>query len=333
MRIDVHTHLVYPEFIKHLAGRSALPNAVPEGGTYVINCRPPYRQLLPLRGLSVEDKLRDMEAMGIDVAVLSHGIPGPELLGGQEADDWAARINDYLASVIAQYPGRFVGWGSIGFGSPERAVAEVERCITRLGFKGIQLFSNINNTVLDAPEFIPVYRHVARLGVPMNMHPTAPLNLVGMDRPNLVPGMGFIYDTSLGTVRLIQSGLFDQEPDLKLIVPHVGGILPYLSGRITRGIDATPPPAGQPPLAHPAQHYLDKLYFDAVGHSLAALEFCYRLVGAERLLFGTDHPFANYTEVATLVERLHCTAAEREMMYHGNAERLLRLTASTASTP
>jgi len=325
MRIDVHTHLGCPDFAQHLQGRSSPPNGVLEGGTYVFNCVPNYRQPAPPQWLNIEEKLREADQMGVDLSVLSHGIPGPEMLGGQEADDWASRINDYLAGVIQRYPGKFIGLGSIGFGSPERSIAEVDRCINQLGFKGIQLFSNTNQKVLDSPEFMPVYRHVATLGVPMNMHPTVPLNMVGMDQPPLVPGMGFIFDTSLATIRLIQRGLFDQAPDMKLIVPHVGGILPYLRGRIERGVDAAPPAAGLPRLARPAKEYLDMIYVDTVAHSIEALDYCYRMVGAERLLYGTDHPFANYIPVSGLVEQLDCSDADREMIYHGNAERLLKL--------
>jgi len=325
MRIDVHTHLLYPEFMKHLLGRGSVPRAVLEGGAYFVDCSPGFRLFSPPQHADVEEKLRDMEGMGVDLSVLSHGIPGPELLGGAEADDWAARINDYLAGVVEQHPGKFVGWGSIGFGSPERSIAEVDRCIHQLGFKGLQLFSNNNQKVLDSPDYMPVYRHIAALGVTLNMHPTAPLNLVGMDETPMVPGMGFIYDTSLGTVRLIMSGLFDQEPVLKLIVPHVGGILPYLWGRIGRSITGWVPPEGEYRLTHPPEYYLEKLYVDTVAHSAAALEYCYRLLGATKLLYGTDHPFANYIAVADLVERLDCSDADRELIYHGNAERLLGL--------
>ena len=197
MRIDVHTHLVYLDFIKHLHGRSSLPNAVRNGGTYVVSCSPGFRAERPPDHFDVEEKLKDMEEMGVELSVLSHGIPGPELLEPAAADDWAARINDHLAGVVERYPDKFLAWGSIGFGSPERSIAEVDRCIQQLGFKGIQLFSNIRQTALDSPEFTPVYQHIAGLGVPMNMHPTAPLNLVGMDKDMMVSGMGFIYDTSL----------------------------------------------------------------------------------------------------------------------------------------
>src|SRR5262249_59502779 len=122
--------------------------------------------------IDMDAKLRDLEAMDIAVSVLSHGLPlGPDVLGGAEADDWAMRINDDLARIIAAYAGKFVGFGTIGFGNPQRAIAEVDRCITQLGFKGIQLFSNIAGKMLDAAEHRPVLQHIGRMGVPVHLHP------------------------------------------------------------------------------------------------------------------------------------------------------------------
>jgi predicted TIM-barrel fold metal-dependent hydrolase len=327
MRIDVHSHFIYLDFVKHLQGRSSFPKAVVEGGTYFSQCGPGFRLPVLPKITDMQVKLRDIEEMNVDRSVLSHGVPGPEVLGGDEADDWAARINDHLAGIIEQYPGTFLGWGSIGFGNVERSIAEIDRCIRQLGFKGIQLFSNINKKVLDSPEFKPIYKHVARLGVPLNMHPTIPLNLVGMDSGSLATGLGFLYDTSLNTVRLIQSGLFDEEPDLKLIVPHVGGIIPYLKGRLERSSEpALRSVTYQPPLKHPFGHYLQQLYYDTVAYHIEALDYCYHLFPVDHLLYGTDHPYGQpYKAIAEMVEGLNCTDAEREQIYHGNAERLLRL--------
>ena len=328
MRIDVHSHFIDLDFIKHLEGRSSLPSSVLDGGTYFTTCAVGFRMPALPRIVDMDVKLRDIEDTGVDVSVLSHGVPGPETLGGQEADDWAARINDHLAGIIESYPGRFIGWATIGFGDTGRSIAEVDRCINELGFKGIQLFSNINQRVLDAPELLPVYRHVASLGVPMNMHPAIPLNLVGMDRSSLITGLGFMFDTSLAAMRLIQSGLFDEAPDLKLIVPHLGGVIPYLKGRLERtGEPSLRSIVAAPELAHPIGHYLDLLYFDTVSYHIEALDYLYRLVGADRLLYGTDHPYGQpFDVIAGMVEQLECTDAEREAIYHGNAERLLKLT-------
>src|SRR6516164_2198223 len=203
-----------------------LPKSLLDGGNYIIQCA---------AGLTLPaiPKARDMEEMKIDVAVLSHGIPfGPDVLDGQEADDWAKRINDNLAEIIDRYPGKFVGFGSIGFGDCQQSIAEVDHCIKKLGFKGIQVFSNVSNKLLDSSEFAPVLKHIGMLGVPMHLHPAIPLNRVGLESASQFLSLGFPYDTSLNTVRLIQSGLLDETPDLKLIVAHIGGVLPYLIGRI-----------------------------------------------------------------------------------------------------
>lgn len=327
MRIDVHTHFLSLDFVKHLQGRSALPRTVVEGGVYVIDCARGWRLPSVPSILDMDVKLKDMAEMRVDLSVLSHGIPGPEVLEADEADTWASRINDDLARIIDAHPGRFLGFGSIGFGSPERSVAEVDRCITQLGFKGIQLFSNINSRTLDQPEFRAVYRRVAELGVPVNMHPAIPMNLNGMDNSSLIVPLGFLYDTSLNAVRLIQSGIFDEAPALRLIVPHVGGVIPYLHGRIDVYNQHTLQFRDRPPLARPMRDYLDRLYIDTVCYHPEALEYCLRFIGPERIVYGTDHPFGNYRLAADIVERSDCSDADRALLYYGNAARLLKLAA------
>ena len=232
-RIDIHTHFQCLDFVKHLLGRSAFPRSVLDGGTYAVECAAGFRVPALPKIIDMDAKLRDLEAMDIAVSVLSHGLPlGPDVLGGTEADDWAMRINDDLARIVAAYPGKFVGFGTIGFGNPQRAIAEVDRCITQLGFKGIQLFSNIAGRMFDAAEHRPVLQHIGRMGVPVHLHPAMPLGLAGLDSPGLALSIGFPYDASLNTLRLIYSGVFDEHPAVTLIVAHTGGVLPYLKGRI-----------------------------------------------------------------------------------------------------
>ena len=133
MRIDIHTHFVCVDFTKHLRGRSVYPSNVLEGGTYFTNCAPGFRTPVLSKAVDLEVKLRDVAEMNVDLSVLSHAVPGPEVLGGEDADYWASRVNDHLAGLIADYPVKFFGWGSLGFGSAKRAVAEVGRCIDQLG--------------------------------------------------------------------------------------------------------------------------------------------------------------------------------------------------------
>ena len=324
MRIDVHTHFQCLDFVKHLQGRSTLPKSLLDGGNYIIQCATGLTVTALPKILDMDEKLRDMEDMKIDIAVLSHGIPfGPDVLDNQEADEWAKRINDNLAEIMERYPGRFIGFGSLGWGDCQRSIAEADRCINRLGFKGIQVLSNISNKLLDSSEFVPVLKHIGMLGVPIHLHPAIPLNRVGLENARQFLPLGFPYDTSLSTLRLIQSGLFDETPDLKLIVAHIGGVLPYLIGRIGTYTAPSPLDPNASLLKHPIEHYLHKLYVDTVCYHIEALECCYKVIGPEQMLYGTDHPFGRYDAPAELLEQLKCSASERELIYRGNAERLL----------
>ena len=118
MKIDIHTHTYFQDFADYLATRNEFPNVVIRDGQIITACSPAFSVVSPPGHREVEAKLEAMDAMGIDFSVLSHGIPGPELLGGAEADDWAIRINDFLARVAEQYPGKFAVWGSLGIRRP-----------------------------------------------------------------------------------------------------------------------------------------------------------------------------------------------------------------------
>jgi predicted TIM-barrel fold metal-dependent hydrolase len=326
VRIDIHTHFQCLDFVKHLQGRENLPRSVLDGGTYVIQCTAGLNIPALSEIVDMEKKLRDMEDMKIDVAALSHGLPfGPDILGGREADEWAMRINDDLARIIDRYPGKFVGLGSIGFGDRRRSIAEVERCVRQLGFNGFQVFSNICGTLLDSPDFRAVLSYIGKLGLPLHLHPAIPLNRLGLDAASLILSLGFPYDTSLNVLRLIQSGLFDDEPDLKLVVAHAGGVIPYLWGRMRTYGAPSRLVTDLPGLGHPIDHYLSKLYVDTVCYHVEALQCCYQVLGAKHLLYGTDHPFGRHDLAVELVDQLNCPASDREWIYHGNAERLLNL--------
>ena len=270
MRIDVHSHLVYLPYLEYLSGRSSLPQGVFRGGTYFVSCSGGYQHASLLSHADVDQKLRDMEDLGIAVSVLSHGMPGPELLGSPEADAWASRINDHLAESDAGPPREIRSLGHSGL-AQHRAYHRRDRPLREtVGFqRRLYLFQHQpedpgQQGILAG---LQAYREP---GVPINMHPTAPINMNGIDHRPLVPGMAFMFDTALATVRMVMSGVFQEYPDLKLIVPHTGGFVPYISGRVGRLIDEWTSPEGWIDLDQSSQFYFDKLYVDTVAHSPAA---------------------------------------------------------------
>ena len=279
--------------------------------------------------LNVDVKLADMDAAGIDLAVLSPALPGPAVLGGTQADSWAARINDELAVITAAHPGRFAAWASLGFGDPSRAIAEVDRCLDQLGLPGFQVWSNIAGRPLDAPDVLPVLEHIADRGAAMHLHPVLPAGQEAMS-PSLMLGFAFPADTSLAILRLIGAGLFDRDP--VIVAAHLGGVLPWLRERLAVHGQASAPLPDRPGLARSMGEYLDQLFVDTVGYGPAPLEYCCTQIGAGRLLFGTDHPFALPGLPGQLLDRLPCTQAQREQIFGGNAQRLLRLDTTTAGT-
>jgi predicted TIM-barrel fold metal-dependent hydrolase len=325
MRIDIHSHLMSVAFLEHLQGRDTLPTAAPDADGFIAHCAPQFS--LPYRApiLHIDAKLADMDAAGIDLAVLSPGLPGPAVLGGTQADSWAARINDELAVIIAAYPGRFAGWASLGFGDPSRTIAEVDRCLDQLGLAGFQIWSNIGGRPLDAPDVLPVLEHIADRGAAIHLHPTLPAQQAMEAVP--LTGFAFPVDTSRSVLRLIGAGLFDRDP--VIVAAHLGGVLPWLRERL--GVHTlTMPSPGQRALPRPVGDYLDRLYVDTVSYGPAPLEYCYTQLGPARLLFGTDHPYAAPGLPGQLVDRLPCTQAEREQILAGNAQRLLRLDVAVA---
>ena len=322
MRIDIHSHLMSVAFLEYLQGRDSLPTAVRDADGYIVRCAPQLSLHYRPPILNIQAKLRDMDAAGIDLAVLSPALPGPAVLGGSQADRWAARINDELAVIAAAHPGRFAGWASLGFGGPARTIAEVDRCLDELGLAGFQIWSNINGRPLDDPDVLPVLEHIVDRGAAIHLHPTLPATQQAMS-PAIMLGFAFPVDTSLAVLRLIGAGLFDRNP--VIIAAHLGGVLPWLRERLGVYGQASPPFPSQPDMARPVSEYLDQLYVDAVSYGSAPLEYGYTQLGADRLLFGSDHPFAAPSLPGQLIDRLPCTPAEREQILAGNAQRLLRL--------
>jgi predicted TIM-barrel fold metal-dependent hydrolase len=324
-RIDIHSHFISPDFADHLGERHSLPMIERRDGRRLIRSAPGL--VVPVIGkmTNLDEKLEDIDELGVDFTVLSHAIPGPEVLGGAEAEEWSRRINDYLASLIGRAPERISAWGMIGFGDPDLSRAEMDRCVNVLGFCGFQLYSNVLGQPLDSDRILEVIGYAAELDVPLNLHPTVPMNTVGMEDLTVLTGLGFVTDTSLNTLRLILSGIFDRYPGLNLIVPHVGGVLPYIHGRVAAHSGGGHIQAGRVDLEHPIGHYLRKLYVDTVTGDVTALRCAYELLGPERLLYGTDHPFANYRQAAEIVDQLGLPENEQKMVYSENTRRLLRL--------
>jgi aminocarboxymuconate-semialdehyde decarboxylase len=318
MRIDVHTHFMSEKVAKTLEKRSQFPYTRFVDNTYHFHCCQGLSLPMAPPLYDMQRKLADMDSAGINIATLSLAIPGPELLGGPEADEVARMVNDLLAEIIATHPNRFWGYATLGFGNIEASLKELDRCFSMLKFRGLQLFSNINGKPLDAPEFRPIFARMAELKRPIFIHPTVPLNQNYLMDLVPVPVLAFMVDNTLAAMRLALSGVLSEYATAPIIIPHVGATVPYLMARLDGMLEHF----GGPGVMQEPSRFLKKLYMDTVAYRPEPLQWCFSLMGANQLLFGTDHPYGSWRLPIQLLEELSCSAGEREQMLHGNAERL-----------
>jgi predicted TIM-barrel fold metal-dependent hydrolase len=318
MRIDVHTHFLSEKVARVLEKRSRFPYTRLVNGTYHFHCCQGLTIPMAPSSHDMQQKLADMDRAGLDVAILSLGIPGPELLGGPEADEVARLVNDLLAEMIATQPKSFWGYATLGFGDIDASLKELDRCFSTLQFRGLQLFSNLNGKPLDAPEFRPIFARMAELKRPIFIHPTVPLNQNYLMDLVPAPILAFMVDNTLAAMRLALSGVLSEYGGAAIIIPHVGATVPYLMARL----DGMMEHFGGPGAMTEPSRVLKTLYMDTVAYRPEPLQWCYAIMGASQLLLGTDHPYGPWRRPVELLQELTCTENEREQMLHGNAERL-----------
>ncbi|MFQ5693037.1 MAG: amidohydrolase family protein [Nitrospinota bacterium] len=323
MKIDIQCHFYPEKLVERLEKRSAPPNAFrKDGRTFAFASKHTGFPLPPPLN-DLDEKLRAMDEAGVDVQVLSVNVPGPELAGGREADELAELAHDCLAEITQKHPDKFWGIATLGLGDMDRSLRELDRCLNDLGFKAVQLFSNVRGVPLDDASLHPLYERCAELDLPIFLHPTAPiLSEAAMADYNLIPIVGFLFDTTLAALRLILSGTLRKFPGVKFVLPHVGSTIPYLMGRIDHLTASLP--GGREHIDKAPSEYFRQFYFDTVASYQPAIDYFYAIYGADNLLFGSDYPWVGMDTAVQLVERLPAKDIDRERIYSQNALDLLR---------
>lgn len=320
VRVDCQSHLFPAAYAELLTRNRRAPTTVGGDGRYVIDYGDVQRFTLRLADYDPDVKLRAMDEVGIDVSVLSVNIPGPELLPPELAVEGARLCNDSVAEVCARHPDRFVGLASLPLGDAGAALAELDRAVDALDLRGVVLPSHVAGMPVDAPRLEPLYARVAARGVPLVLHPTVPAWGEAIKDYAMIPMVGFLVDTSIAMLRLILGGVLERHPTLRVVHPHAGGVLPYLMGRVEdqtevkgRGRDHIT----QSPLA-----YYRRVYLDLVSPSALAMRYAYDFSGADRLLFGSDHPWVSMSRFVELVDGLDVPEEDKAKIFGGNARAL-----------
>lgn len=276
-------------------------------------------------------RLNDMDAGGIAVQVISHGAPGTEQLDPDQAVPIARQANDHLAQAVKRHPDRLAAFATLPTAAPNEAADELERTVAEHGFKGALINGHVRGRFLDERSFWPIFERAQNLNVPIYLHPTEPPGAVRDAYYKNLPqpiantlatsGWGWHVDTGLHVLRLIAAGVLDEYPRLQIIVGHMGEALPFFLDRTSRNLQRL---GG---LATPLEHYVaENLHFTTSGmFSYPPLTCLLSVVGADRVMFSVDYPFAANDEGRDFMQNAPISKLDREKLAHGNAERLLGL--------
>jgi predicted TIM-barrel fold metal-dependent hydrolase len=322
--VDVQTHFLPPTMVSALERRTEVPRVVVNDSRRMVHYADSRAAAYPLLDemVDLDRKLQAMDAGGIDVSVLSVNIPGIDCFDADEAPSIARAVNDELADLVASHKDRLEAFAALPMQVPEAAATELTRAVGA-GLRGAMLYSNVAGRSLDEPAFRVVFSAAAEADAPLLIHPTYPLSAATLDVYALIPVVGFMFDTSTAILRLVLDGLFERHADLKVIMGHVGGVVPYLLGRIDYESSRIPGGLGSLTVA-PSEH-LRKLYVDTVSAWPPALNLAIDVLGIDKILFASDHPFWDPQRTHEALAALGLGAEEMGAIHSGNAVRLLGL--------
>jgi len=290
-RIDIHTHIITPAYRKALARNKNGPRLEKTKEGYMLWYGNGLKYTVDDRMMSIERKLKDFDEAKVDSQIIAIAMPGMDSFNDQTL---AKRVNDEIAQIVEDYPGKFLGAASVSLRDVPGAVEELDRATKDLGLRGVEVFTNVGGKQLDNEEFYPFYEKAITLDVPILVHPTEPLMAAVMGEYGLIGMVGYIFETTLATLRLILGGVFDRYPRLKVVVPHMGSTLPYLISRIDNQFRINPESRAK--ISTLPSEYLKLIYVDtAQSFYKPAIGCALLLLGKDKILFGTDYPFANPT--------------------------------------
>ena len=321
MKIDIHSHH-YPEnywkAIQKISEKVTFPPDVRRVMEY-----------FPKKGLLVkaEETIEPLQKLGVGVQVLSLSIPNVYMPDPTMSLDLAQMANDAFAEIRRTFPDKFYVLASVPLNFPQLAINELDRAIGKLGMNGVVLGSNIAGRPLSSPEFLPFYERVNQLKLPILIHPMSPPHADEDDEYFTTPLVNYMFESTLAVTKMVFAGVFERFPDMILIVPHLGGAIPYIQGRIDSGYRNHPPCRKN--ISKFPSEYFKKFYYDTVSFNVPALRCALEIVGPEHLVFGTDTPFQPLESVSLINESLDALNLSSEDQEAIDSKNLLKILAQT----
>lgn len=292
MKIDVHAHFLPSATFDKLDrdGRSYGPRIRKNAeGKEMLFIRDKEFGIRVASRVEPELIIKDMDKIGLDMRALSILPPGVFYeVNPEDGVSFARRQNDAIAQVVTAYPDRFIGMATLPMQDVSKAVTELERAVRVLGFKAVQILTNVNGKNLDEPEFQPFFQKAQDLDVAIFVHPR-PLQAAGIERMQryfLDNTIGNPLETTIAVASIIFGGVLERFPRLRFAFAHAGGYTPFIRGRWERSYKFVAKSRCNP---KPPSEYLKLMYFDTIIHYGPALAYLVATVGADKVVLGSDY--------------------------------------------
>jgi aminocarboxymuconate-semialdehyde decarboxylase len=327
LAVDLHCHVQTPA-----AAEIAKQTSVPAGDPIVRHGskRTADRQReqdveLHPQLTSIERRLADMDRMGIDIQAIStspaqyYYAIEPDL--GRQT---SRLVNERLAEIVSLHPDRFVALGTLPMQDPQLAVAELEYCMTKLGFRGIELGTNVRKAELSDGRFNPVFAKAEELNAVIFLHPSGFTDTSRLGPHFLTNVIGNPLDTTVALAHIVYGGVLERYPGLKFVAAHGGGYMGHYPARMDHAYKVRPECHDH--IKRPPSYYMKKIYFDTMVFSHTQLEHLVNLWGAGHVVIGTDYPYdMGYYKPVDFVNGAKLSRAQKDQIIGGNAAKLLGL--------
>ena len=315
--IDIHAHSTPQCFQREvLQGRTWHGMTAAEGELHN-----------PRNAWTPEQRIEDMDSIGVDVQIVSTNVAFYKY--GQEVATTVAIANDCnneVHQMTMDYPERLSGLATLPMQDVPSAIAELERAVTQLGFKGAMIGDHVNGATFDDPKFLPFWKAAEQMGAAILIHQALPTTVTPrLDRYHLPNSIGNLTDRTVTFATFVFGGVMDACPDLKIVLAHGGGYTCYGIGRMDRGWKVRP--EAQVHIKQPPSTYLNRFYYDCLTHSEPALRYLIDTVGIDRVVLGTDWPADMMIDwpVGWVMGLSTLTLEEKEAILWKNLEKVLNL--------
>ncbi len=325
--VDSHFHWWPRSVFDQLCKRKTYPRAEAngEGGyNYWRDASSEARFVLGAEWFDLDKQLEHMDGLGHDVDVVCSIGPFSvhfSDLPAEEGRDQAMLWNQEMAGAQKAHPGRLWASGAVSLVDTDMAIETVNHAINDLGLMGINLPGSVGSDPrIDADRLEPFYDRIEELGVPLFIHPTDaifPDILEGYDGA-LYLSLGRVIDVSVTGMRLILSGIMERHPDLKIVMSHTGGALPYQAGRMDKN-------SKKAKLPKPPSTYIKRMFTDTVSPHMEGMKFATEYYGVDHVMYGSDYPCWSPAAALEYFAQIGLSKEDQEKIFYSNARRILNL--------